>query len=62
MDDIVGSMLLDENDGAILEKYNCPQCKRLLRNAVQPSCGHWLCEECARELFLTRSVRPVGSE
>ncbi len=61
MDDIVGSMLLDENDGAILEKYNCPQCKQLLRNAVQPSCGHRLCEECAQGLFRARSVRPVSS-
>ena len=39
------------DDRKRLERYACSYCKFLVRNAVQPSCGHWMCEECAKELF-----------
>ena len=35
-----------------LEKYKCPKCALLLKDAAaQPSCGHWLCLTCAETLF-----------
>ena len=34
-----------------VSKYRCPGCRLLLRDAVQPSCGHWLCQTCAELLF-----------
>ena len=37
-----------------VSKYRCPACHLLLRDAVQPSCGHWLCTECAVEIFATK--------
>ena len=44
------SMLLDSNND-ILTKYKCPKCTSVLKDAVQPSCGHWLCQGCAEEVF-----------
>jgi len=29
------------------QKYLCPKCRLVLKDAVQPSCGHWLCQSCA---------------
>lgn len=29
------------------KKYLCPKCGLVLKDAVQPSCGHWLCQSCA---------------
>jgi hypothetical protein len=40
-----------------VSKYRCPACHLLLRDAVQPSCGHWLCTDCAVEIFATKSRR-----
>jgi len=37
------------------KKYICPSCHYLLRDAVQPSCGHWLCQTCAEDLFKSYS-------
>ena len=40
-----------ENNRKDLEKFQCPRCDYLLRDPVQQmSCGHWLCECCAKEL------------
>lgn len=40
-----------------VKKFLCSNCNFLLRDAVQQmSCGHWLCECCAKELSL--SERP----
>ena len=33
------------------KRYLCPKCEHLLRDAVQPTCGHWLCQSCADETF-----------
>ena len=33
------------------DKYQCPKCQYILRDAVQTSCGHWLCQGCAEEMF-----------
>ena len=32
-------------------KYQCPFCQWMLHNAVQISCGHWLCHECAQHVL-----------
>ena len=40
-----------------IEKYICPKCDSILWEAVQTSCGHWLCNECAEELFDTKYVK-----
>ena len=43
--------LLRENNKEQVEKYVCPKCDSILWEAVQTSCGHWLCSGCAEELF-----------
>ncbi|XP_019852876.1 PREDICTED: TNF receptor-associated factor 3-like isoform X1 [Amphimedon queenslandica] len=48
---LMKSDLLTENNKDILEKYVCPKCDGILRDAVQTSCGHWLCHGCAEEIF-----------
>ena len=40
-----------DNNKTQLEKYQCPKCQYILRDAVQTSCGHWLCQGCAEEMF-----------
>ncbi|XP_003385751.1 PREDICTED: TNF receptor-associated factor 2-like [Amphimedon queenslandica] len=42
---------LTENNKEQLEKYVCPKCDCILHDAVQTSCGHWLCNGCAEEFF-----------
>ena len=42
---------LKENNKEQLDKYQCPRCRYLLKDAVQTSCGHWLCNDCAEHLF-----------
>ena len=47
-----------ENNSKDLDKYVCPHCKYLLRDAVQQMCcGHWLCECCALQVSIQRSPR-----
>ena len=29
-----------------LARFRCPSCRHLLRDPVQPSCGHRLCKSC----------------
>ena len=41
------TVFLDEQ----YKRYLCPKCEHLLRDAVQPTCGHWLCQSCADETF-----------
>ncbi len=31
---------------ADIEKYTCPICEDILKDAVQTECGHWTCEMC----------------
>lgn len=33
------------------DKYVCPVCKLVLRNAMQLPCGHQICEPCIDMLF-----------
>ena len=47
----ISADLLAENNKEILEKYVCPKCDGILQDAVQTSCGHWLCALCAEEIF-----------
>lgn len=35
----------------LLKKYSCPRCEHILKDAVQLSCGHWLCQSCADLVF-----------
>ena len=37
-----------DNNKAQLKKYQCPKCQY---DAVQTSCGHLLCQGCAKEMF-----------
>ena len=34
-------------DWTALQKYGCFQCKDILQNGVQLTCGHRLCKSCA---------------
>ena len=45
------SMLEAAGQSQYWPQYECPFCNFLLRDAVQTSCGHWLCFECAEKLF-----------
>ena len=47
----VKASYLAENNKDQLDKYVCPKCENILTDAVQTSCGHWLCYDCAEELF-----------
>ena len=38
-------------DGETLARHTCPKCKLLLRDAVQPTCGHRMCQSCADEIL-----------
>ncbi len=48
---VSGSIFINPGSQSQWETYLCPKCDLLLRDAVQPSCGHWLCQTCAEELF-----------
>ena len=50
------SHLLESNPTEV-QKYVCPRCDYLLRDAVLMFCGHWICECCAKELFQDSSPR-----
>ena len=41
----------------LFDKYQCPYCEHLLKDAVQPICGHWLCESCAAVIFSSNSPK-----
>ena len=43
--------MLENCDEKECNKYICPCCKWLLEDAVQTNCGHWLCRQCAQQLF-----------
>ena len=47
----VKASYLAENKKDQLDEYVCPKCENILTDAVQTSCGHWLCYDCAEELF-----------
>jgi hypothetical protein len=53
----VSDSQLKGNTAENVSKYRCPECKLLLREAVQPSCGHWLCNTCAVEIFKKKKPR-----
>lgn len=44
-------------DPSLFDNYQCPHCKHLLNKAVQSTCGHWLCQDCADELMTDRYIR-----
>ena len=46
--------IFQDNDVGRRNKYKCPLCGYLLKEAVQTSCGHWLCQDCGDELFMKR--------
>ena len=45
------SYIFIDNNKEQVDKYQCPKCENILRDAVQTSCGHWLCQGCAEEMF-----------
>lgn len=45
-------------DRGALKNLQCPYCANLLRNPVQPACGHRLCQLCADKIIKT-STPPV---
>ena len=51
MSTLINSSVFIDNNREELEKYQCPKCQYILRDAVQTSCGHWLCQGCAEEMF-----------
>jgi hypothetical protein len=51
-----GSSLLTPADlpqfvDKVADKYICPVCGTVLRNAMQLQCGHQICEPCIDPLF-----------
>ena len=41
-------------DQEALKRLECSLCRKLLKEAVQPSCGHRLCQSCADEIVKKR--------
>ena len=50
----VNDAIFTDNNHEQRERYMCPKCDYLLKNAVQVSCGHWMCQECAKDIFEER--------
>ena len=38
-------------DQDALKRYLCPSCELLLKDPVQPTCGHRLCKSCAEDIL-----------
>ena len=38
-------------DDKTFARHICPKCKLVLRDAVQPACGHRICQSCADEIL-----------
>ena len=47
---VISSLCKDEE---ALKNLQCPYCENLLRNPVQPMCGHRLCQSCADKIIET---------
>ena len=47
----IHSALFSDSNCEQRERYRCPNCYYLLKDAVQVSCGHWMCLECAEDIF-----------
>ena len=43
-------------DSETIARHTCPKCELLLRDAVQPSCGHRICKSCADEILVKETV------
>ena len=44
-------------DSEALNRYHCSECKLLLKEPVQSSCGHRFCRSCADDI-LSRDAPP----
>lgn len=55
VDGITFECLAANNEEA--ERYLCPSCDHILKDAVQINCGHWMCEKCASDLFSTDATK-----
>ena len=45
-------------DSDALNRFLCPKCNLLLKDPVQPSCGHRLCKSCAEEIVQNEHATP----
>ena len=45
-------------DSNALNRFLCPKCYLLLKDPVQPSCGHRICSSCAEDI-LAEDASPV---
>ena len=50
----IDSDIFTDNNLEQRERYKCPKCGYLLKDAVQVSCGHWMCQQCAKDIFENR--------
>ena len=48
-------------DDETFTRHICPECKLVLRDAVQPACGHRICQSCADEI-LAKETSPCCPE
>ena len=48
-------------DDETFARHICPKCKLVLRDAVQPACGHRICQSCADEI-LAKETSPCCPE
>ena len=45
-----------------LDRYSCIECKSVLQDPVQLSCGHRVCKQCADELIDNAETTPLCPE
>ena len=54
--DIQPNVFKDVDYNRIIELYTCTKCKLLLRDPVQPYCGHRICQSCADEIIANEII------
>ena len=56
------SMSKKISNSEVLSHYTCPECKLILRDAVQPTCGHRICQSCADKILANAEAKKTKAQ
>ena len=59
--EVVQQITFKDTEKETIARYTCPKCKQILKDAVQPGCGHRICQSCADEI-LAKETTPCCPE
>ena len=48
--------IFKDADNDAYTRHTCPKCNLLLLDAVQPQCGHRICQSCADEMLKMEAI------